>query len=55
MGETVPINPYITEMYLTTEQYFTIVEYLNLIGGIMLFFVVVLLCYFGYKFLRIFI
>lgn len=45
---------YVTEIMITTEQYTTLVEYLNLLTGFGLFFVVVALCYFGYKFFRIF-
>ena len=44
----------VTTVTITSDQYLTLVEYLNWIAGFGLFFVIVALCYFGYKFFRIF-
>lgn len=44
----------VTTVTLIEDQYLVMVEYLNWMTGFLLFFVVVLLCYFGYKFFRIF-
>lgn len=44
----------VTEVIVTLEQYEPMVEYLNSIYAFMLFFVIVILCYFAYKFFRIF-
>lgn len=44
----------VTEVNITPEQYKFFSSLLTYIGGFMLFFVVVVLCYFGYKFFRIF-
>lgn len=66
MGETIPETiaaavvvateavSDVVEVSMTAEQYYLLVDYINLIAGIMLFFAVVVLCYFGYKFLRMF-
>lgn len=51
---TEAIVPAVTEVIMTSEQYVVLMEYLNYISGFLLFFVVVVLCYFGYKFFRIF-
>ena len=39
---------------LSADQFNLILEYLNYLAAFGLFFVIVILCYFGYKFLRIF-
>lgn len=44
----------VTTVTITSDQYLKLVEYLNWIAGFGLFFVIVALCYFGYKFFRIF-
>lgn len=44
----------VTTVTITSDQYLTLVEYLNWIAGFGLFFVIVTLCYFGYKLFRIF-
>lgn len=44
----------VTMVTLSADQYRVIIEYLNYLAAFGLFFVIVLLCYFGYKFLRIF-
>ena len=44
----------VTEVIVTLEQYEPLVEYLNSIYAFLLFFVIVILCYFAYKFFRIF-
>lgn len=48
------VVPTVTEVMMTSEQYVVLMEYLNYIAAFLLFFVVVALCYFGYKFFRIF-
>ena len=51
------INTVVTEamqVALTAEQFDVIAEYLSWISGFGLFFVVIALCYFVYKFFRIF-
>ena len=44
----------VTTVTITSDQYLVLVQYLNWIAGFGLFFVIVALCYFGYKFFRIF-
>lgn len=44
----------VTMVTITESQYLVLVDYLNWMTGFLLFFVVVCLCYFGYKFFRIF-
>ena len=44
----------VTTVTITSDQYLVLVEYLNLIAAFGLFFVIAALCYFGYKFFRIF-
>lgn len=48
------VVPTVTEVMMISEQYVVLMEYLNYISAFLLFFVVVALCYFGYKFFRIF-
>lgn len=48
------VVPVVTEVMITADQYATLVEYLNYLTSFALFFVIVALCYFGYKFFRIF-
>ena len=63
MNETIPetvaaateaVAEAVTTVTITPDQYLTMMEYLNYITGFLLFFVIVVLCYFGYKFFRIF-
>ena len=54
---TEAVNTVVTEVMqvaLTAEQFDLIAEYLSWISGFGLFIVVVVLCYFVYKFFRIF-
>ena len=44
----------VTTVTITSDQYLVLVQYLNWIAAFGLFFVIVALCYFGYKFFRIF-
>ena len=44
----------VTMVTIAPDQYLVLVDYLNWISGFSLFFVIVALCYFGYKFFRIF-
>ena len=44
----------VTTVTIISDQYLVLVEYLNWITAFGLFFVIVALCYFGYKFFRIF-